>query len=80
MSAVIKSPATPVRSWAILRHDSGGWIGMLIGGRDPADEGPDRTDVGPYKLVRQALLRREVRQGLPIIICADLPPMGSTAA
>lgn len=44
MSKVINSPANPVRSWANFRHDEkGGWIGMLVGGRDPADQVPDRS-------------------------------------
>lgn len=77
---IVKSRSTIVRSWAIFRHVDGGYIGVLIGGRDPLDEGPDRTTVGALSLVKAALERREVRQGLPIVMCDMLPVYGSDAA
>ena len=55
-----------VRAWVVIEVE-GGFVGVFKGERDPADEGPEVTEEGPLYLIMNALLRPEVRQGLPIV-------------
>lgn len=64
--AVVPFPNRTVRAWVVVPID-GEFRGELVGGRDLLDEGPDRTAIGSLPLVMDALVRRDVRQGLPII-------------
>jgi len=66
MSKVRIFPVVPVRAWVVIQVDDG-FCGIFRGERDPADEGPDHTATGPLHLVVGALLKPNVRQGLPIV-------------
>lgn len=59
------------RAWIVSRVDANQYRGEIIGGRDLLDDGPNLTDVGPLNLVMAALMRRDVRQGLPIVQMLD---------
>ena len=64
---IIPFRGEPVRAWAIV-PDGDGFRAELVGDRDLADEGPSRSEVGSFDLVRAAVLRRDVRQGLPVLV------------
>lgn len=68
MSKILMHPAQPKRAWHVISVGPGQWIGALIGGRDPFDDGPMSIDAGPIDLVIEALKHRHVRQGLPIVV------------
>jgi hypothetical protein len=68
---VVPFPNRAIRAWVVVPID-GEFRGELVGGRDLLDDGPDRTAVGPLVLVMAALVRRDVRQGLPIVQMLDL--------
>lgn len=68
---VVPFPNRAVRAWVVVPID-GEFRGELVGGRDLLDDGPDRTAIGPLALVMAALVRRDVRQGLPILPMLDL--------
>lgn len=63
---ILPFPHCAVRAWVVVPIDDG-FRGELVGGRDLLDDGPDRTAIGPLSLVMDALVRGDVRQGLPII-------------
>ena len=70
-STICQFPNCAVRAWVVVPFE-GGYRGELVGGRDLLDDGPNRTDVGPLGLVMAALVRGDVRQGLPIVQMLDL--------
>lgn len=63
---ILPFPHCAVRAWVVVPIDDG-FRGELLGGRNLLDDGPDRSAIGPLPLVMDALMRRDVRQGLPII-------------
>lgn len=66
MSKIRIFPQRAIRAWVVIQVE-GGFCGVFLGQRDPADEGPDHTETGPLHLVVGALLKPGVRQGLPIV-------------
>lgn len=70
MSKVRIFPHCIVRAWVVIEVE-GGFVGVFKGDRDPADDGPLLTEEGPLHLIMNALLRPEVRQGLPIVSHED---------
>lgn len=70
-AAVLAFPCRPVRAWIVRPVDGPFYRGELIGGRDPADEGPSATADGPLYLVMDALKAGKVRQGLPIVVLPE---------
>lgn len=64
---IIPFRCQPIRAWAIVPIGDG-FRAELIGDRDLADEGPSRSEVGTFDLVFAAVKRRDIRQGLPIVL------------
>lgn len=74
--AIIPFPNRPVRSW-LVHPCPGGWMGRTIGIPEPDDA---ITAVGSLALVFDALqTSRQVRRGLPIVVC-DVPWTGDEVA
>lgn len=77
--SIVPFPHPVIRAWVVVRV-GGGFRGELVGGRDLLDDGPTATDVGTWQLVMQALVRGDVRQGLPIVQMPEVEVRGGAVA
>ena len=72
--SIITFPRRPIRAWRVFpaKAPASGYHARRFG--EGPYVGPDRTDVGSLDLVVEALVRPEIRRGLPVVAPPECLP------